>query len=198
MIFATVGSQAPFDRLIRAVDEWARTRNRTDVVAQIAAGTYIPKHIRFIDFVNPSQFRELTQDANVLVAHAGMGSIITALEFGKPIVVMPRRAFFLETRNDHQVAAAEYFGSKGRIVVAQDEHELPERLDTALALGETTRLGSHASAQLIATLRSFLDGESNPDQNSEEHAHEVLSPEPDLSIESRRGIGQKEARYPSG
>lgn len=156
MIFVTVGSQAPFDRLIRAVDEWAGTRIRTDVVAQIATGKYIPKHVRSIEFLNPPQFRELAQDATVLVAHAGMGSIITALELGKPIVVMPRRAVFLETRNDHQVAAAKHFGGKGRIVVAQDEQELAEKLDMALSLDEITPFRSNASAQLIATLRSFL------------------------------------------
>ena len=161
MIFATVGSQAPFDRLIRALDDWARTRNRTDVIAQIAIATYIPKHIRFIDFVSPSQFRELTHEADVLVAHAGMGSIITALELGKPMVVMPRRALFSETRNDHQVAAAKHFGGKGRIVVAQDEQELPEKLDMALALGESARIGPQASPQLIATIRSFLDSRSS-------------------------------------
>ena len=42
----------------------------------------------------------------VVIAHDEMGSIITALEMGKPIVVMPRRAELGEHRNDHQVAAA--------------------------------------------------------------------------------------------
>ena len=35
MIFATVGTQLPFDRLIAAVDRWAGTRPGREVFAQI-------------------------------------------------------------------------------------------------------------------------------------------------------------------
>jgi len=44
--FATVGSQEPFDRLIRAVDEWAVLHGRSDVFAQIGDSTYCPEHIK--------------------------------------------------------------------------------------------------------------------------------------------------------
>ena len=85
-----------------------------------------------------------------------MGSIITSLEFGKPIVVMPRRAHFRETRNDHQVAAARQFGAQGRVIVAMDEQELPAKLEHALTLGGTARISAQASPELIGTIRSFL------------------------------------------
>ena len=35
MIFVTVGTQLAFDRMIKAVDEWAGARGRTDVFAQV-------------------------------------------------------------------------------------------------------------------------------------------------------------------
>ena len=162
MILVTVGSQAPFDRLIRAVDEWAELRGRSDVFAQIARGSYIPRHIEFTDFVDPAEFKRRVGEAQILVAHAGMGSIISALEHGKPIVVMPRRAHFKETRNDHQVAAAKHFGEQGRILVARDETELSGKLDCALTLGETDRIDTQATPQLIATIRSFLEGGASP------------------------------------
>jgi UDP-N-acetylglucosamine transferase subunit ALG13 len=158
MIFATVGSQEPFDRLIRAVDEWAAARARTDVLAQIGGGAFRPKYVQFTDFMDPSEFNRVLRTASILVAHAGMGSIISALELGKPIVVMPRRAEFRETRNDHQVASAERFGAQGRIIVANDEQDLPQKLDLALTLGETARIDTQASPRLIATLRAFLKG----------------------------------------
>ncbi|HLX86801.1 MAG TPA: glycosyltransferase [Terriglobales bacterium] len=157
MIFATVGSQAPFDRLIRAVDDWAGSRKRSDVFAQIAAGDYCPVHVKYKKFVEPQEFRQLVQEAKVIVAHAGMGSIITALEMGKPIVVMPRRARYRETRNDHQVAAANHFGAQGRVIVADDENRLAEVLDYAVTLGETERIEAKASDELITTIRNFID-----------------------------------------
>ena len=158
MIFVTVGSQEPFDRLISAVDEWARLRARSDVFAQIASSTLHPRHIRFTQFVGPPEFNRIMGETRIIVAHAGMGSIISALELGKPIVVMPRRAEFRETRNDHQVATAERFGAQGRIIVAMDENELPVKLDHALTLGETDRIQAQASPHLIATIRNFLEG----------------------------------------
>lgn len=158
MIFVTVGSQEPFDRLIRAVDEWARLRARSDVFAQIASSSFSPRHIEFTQFIEPADFNRIIRQARVIVAHAGMGSIISALELGKPIVVMPRRADFRETRNDHQVATAERFGAQGRIIVANDEQDLPAKLDHALTLGDSARIQAQASPRLIATIRDFLEG----------------------------------------
>jgi UDP-N-acetylglucosamine transferase subunit ALG13 len=162
VIFVTVGSQEPFDRLIRAVDEWARLRARSDVFAQIANSLFCPRHIKFTHFIEPSEFNRVMQETKLIVGHAGMGSIISALELGKPIVVMPRRADFRETRNDHQVATAERFGAQGRIIVANDEQDLPAKLDHALTLGDSNRIHAQASPRLIATIRSFLEG--GPDQ----------------------------------
>jgi UDP-N-acetylglucosamine transferase subunit ALG13 len=157
VIFATVGSQEPFDRLIRAVDEWARLRARSDIFAQIGGSNLRPKHIEFTKFLKPSEFNRVMRSAKVIVAHAGMGSIISALELGKPIVVMPRHGALRETRNDHQVATAKRFGAQGRVVVAQDEHDFLGKLDHALTLGESDRIDPEASPRLIATIRAFLD-----------------------------------------
>jgi UDP-N-acetylglucosamine transferase subunit ALG13 len=158
VIFATVGSQEPFDRLIRAVDEWAASRGRFDVLAQIGNSTFHPQHIEFTKFLEPAEFHRIIQAASVVIAHAGMGSIISALEIGKPIVVMPRRGFLRETRNDHQVATAERFGSRGRIVVADDQKDFAAKLDYALTLTAMDPINPEASPRLLATIRAFMDG----------------------------------------
>lgn len=163
MIFVTVGSQGPFDRLIRTVDEWASLRGRSDVFAQIGNTKYVPKHIQFTGFVEPPKFTSLVQQARVVVAHAGIGSILSALELGKQIVVMPRRAKFREQRNDHQVSTAKHFGSQGRVIVADDEQTFPDRLDFALTQANPGRISLEASPMLIAALRSFLDGNLDPE-----------------------------------
>lgn len=159
MIFATVGSQEPFDRLIRAVDEWGRLHPRSDIFAQIGSSDFRPKYVDFTKFLNPTEFNRVMRAAKVIVAHAGMGSIISALELGKPIVVMPRKGALRETRNDHQVATAKRFGAQGRVVVAQDERDFLGKLDYALTLPETERIDLEASPRLIATIRAFLDND---------------------------------------
>lgn len=156
MIFVTVGAQMPFDRLVRTVDEWAARRARADVFAQIGTTDYCPSTLKWSPFLDPPAFRARIKEASAIVAHAGMGSILTALESGKPILVMPRRGALRETRNDHQVATAERFKALGRVAVAMTESELPERLDELHALAATEPISPHASPRLIGALRRFI------------------------------------------
>lgn len=159
MILVTVGAQMPFNRLVGAVDEWAASRGRDDVLAQIGPTEWRPKHIGWVEFFEPEEFRRRVSDATALVGHAGMGSILTALQFGKPILVMPRRGDLRETRNDHQVATAERFAALGKIAVARDESEIAERMDLLSELKSTEQIGPHASAELIGALRAFINQE---------------------------------------
>jgi UDP-N-acetylglucosamine transferase subunit ALG13 len=156
MIFVTVGVQLPFDRLVRAVDEWAGERARTDVFAQIGPSEYQPRYIEFSAFVDPPEFRRLVEAADVLVAHAGMGSIITALELGKPLLVMPRRADYGEHRNDHQLATARHMLAQNVISVAENESELVSKLDHLDAVATRQTISARASDQLIGTIASFI------------------------------------------
>lgn len=166
MIFVTVGAQMPFDRMVRAVDEWARSRGRADVFAQISDTDYRPKYIGWTPFMEPGEFRRRVLEAQFLVAHAGMGSILTALEVGKPILVMPRRGDLRETRNDHQVATARRFLAMGKVAVALDEHELPGRLDALDSLVATERISPWASDRLLSALTSFITGKPVSDSRT--------------------------------
>jgi UDP-N-acetylglucosamine transferase subunit ALG13 len=157
MIFVTVGTQGQFDRLIRTIDEWAGAHGRTDVFAQTGPSDYRSKHIRTETVIDPTEFRKRVESASLVIAHAGMGSIITALELGKPIIVMPRRANLGEHRNDHQVATAKRFAEQGRIMVALNEQELFDKLDQLEVSDEVERLDSEASPHLIDTIRMFID-----------------------------------------
>ncbi|WP_407180111.1 glycosyltransferase [Bradyrhizobium sp. STM 3562] len=157
MIFVTVGTQVQFDRLIRTVDEWAGARGKTNVFAQIGPSDYRAGHIHVERFIDPAQFRKCVEQAKLVVAHAGMGSIITALELGKRIIVMPRLARLGEHRNDHQVATAKRFAEQGRIEVAFDQTELVEKLDQMEASDNAARLGAEASPGLILAIRTFIE-----------------------------------------
>jgi UDP-N-acetylglucosamine transferase subunit ALG13 len=156
MIFVTVGTQGQFDRLIRTVDEWAGLRGRNDVFAQTGPSDYRPNHISNKPFISPAEFRKYIESASLVVAHAGMGSIITALELGKRIIVMPRRADLGEHRSNHQLATAKRLAEQGRIVVAGDEQQLLESLDHLEVFREAERLDVQASARLIGTIRTFI------------------------------------------
>ena len=156
-IFVTVGAQYPFDRLIVAVDTWAAGRQAGhSLFAQIGEQGYRPAHMEFAELLKPPEFKQRVLWADVLVAHAGMGSILTALQYGKPILVMPRQGRLKETRNDHQLATARHFGKTGKVAVAMDENEIPSRLDELAALESAERISDRASDELIAAIHGFI------------------------------------------
>ena len=157
VIFVTVGAQMPFDRLVRTVDQWAQSRGRSDVFAQIGLSNNVPRHFQSKQFLDPVEFRERVESARVVVSHAGMGSIITALEFGKPIIVMPRHARLKETRNDHQIATGNHLAEMGRVNLACDEQMLLEKLDQLDSFCGQARIRAHASPELISAIRAYIN-----------------------------------------
>jgi len=157
MIFVTVGTDLPFDRMVRVVDDWAGSNGRTDVFAQIGETDWKPSHIAYSKFLQPADFTRQFSAATVIVAHAGMGTILSALQWEKPILVMPRRASLGEQRNEHQLATARRLSELGKVTVAFDEAELRNRLDRLAELSAREKIGAFASQELLTALRDFIE-----------------------------------------
>jgi UDP-N-acetylglucosamine transferase subunit ALG13 len=158
MILVTVGTDLPFDRMVRVIDAWACEKRRQDVFAQIGDGGWEPAYIPFAHFLPPLKFNELFTTARVIISHAGMGTILSALHHGKPILVMPKLASLGEHRNEHQLATARQMREFGNVNVALDEHELRRQLDQLDCLLQPKRIGASASPELLDGLRGFISG----------------------------------------
>ena len=158
MIFVTVGMQTPFDRLCDVVDRWCEKTGRKDVFMQTGRTDWTPSHCEFVKLLDADDFQRRMKEATVIVAHAGMGSILSAMRFGKPILVMPRRAALKETRNDHQLATCKHFTDMNGINVAVDEEELMSRLDTIDQTSMPGSLAAHASPKMIVAIGDFIQG----------------------------------------
>ena len=132
MIFITVGSAFPFDRLTQAMNDWAlRTGRGSDCIAQIGRGEYRPTEIEYHSTLTHSHFSRTMQAASVVIAHAGMGTVITSQQYGVPIVIMPRRLEAGEHTTDHQAATARWLEDKPGVFVAWDEGNLTEKIAEA-------------------------------------------------------------------
>lgn len=158
MIFVTVGSQMPFDRLVSGVAKWASAQpSFPEVLAQVGDTQLRPAGLQVVSVLSPEEFRSAVSQAEVIVAHAGMGSVLTAMEFGKPLVVLPRKGTLYETRNDHQIATARWLAEKEGVFVAIEDHELPDAINRAFASARSTsRISSFASAELVNALKTFI------------------------------------------
>jgi UDP-N-acetylglucosamine transferase subunit ALG13 len=154
MIFVTIGTQLPFDRLIRIIDELAPQLNE-EVVAQVYQCGFMPKNIRTIDFLAPDEFNTLFDKARLIISHAGMGTILSALQKDKPIIVFPRIAALGEHRNEHQLATANKFKELGSVYVAMNEDEL-KKLLLCQNLKPLSEIGKYASRSLIESIEGFI------------------------------------------
>ena len=163
MIFLTLGTQEPFTRMVRAVDAWAARQPKTvTIIGQITDDgmrEYTPQHFKAFGRTSPAEYADLMDQATLVLAHAGMGSILTTLGQGKPIVVMPRRAALGEHRNEHQLATVQHLGARPGLYVADDETQLPAILDQALHDSDKMAgapIADTAQPALIDALRAFI------------------------------------------
>ena len=154
MIFVTIGTQVSFDRFIKIIDEVAPQIDE-EIVAQVCHLGFEPKNIKTIDFLAPDEFNELFRKARLIVSHAGMGTILSALQQHKPIVIFPRIASLGEHRNEHQLATAEKFKELGSVYVAMNEEELKTLLlrKDLIPLAE---IGNFASQSLTESIEEFI------------------------------------------
>ena len=155
MIFVTVGHQMPFDRLVRAVDVWAEETGRIDLFAQIGSTSYSPESFASVAAMSPASFHRCVEEASGIVAHAGTGTIIAALRLRKPLLVLPRRASLGETRNEHQLATADYFEKAGYLMAVRDEADLAPALEQLEAFRPSATIEGAASPELLHRLRAF-------------------------------------------
>lgn len=158
MIFVTVGTQLPFPRLIDSMNALAPSLTE-EVVAQVGGGAE-PSQWPALDVrtqLKPAEFEAFFSEARVVVAHAGIGTILSAKRLGKPLIILPRRHALEEHRNDHQLATARQVETLPGIHVAWDLDALPGLLaKTDLAAASETRSASHDA--LIVRLRDFITG----------------------------------------
>ncbi|MBY8978067.1 hypothetical protein KHP62_19810 [Rhodobacteraceae bacterium NNCM2] len=164
MIFLTVGTQVHFNRLARALDDWCARTKFTSVFGQLGdqeGESFAPRNFSWKSFLDPDEYNQRMREADLVVAHAGMGSIITAMTLCKPILIMPRRADLGEHRNDHQLATVARFRHAPGVHVAMDEEEVGQRLDRMCGVKPDTRpcekaLSPYAADDLVQEVRRVV------------------------------------------
>lgn len=153
----TVGSMLPFERLVEAADRWAARNRDVEVFAQTGGGRYAPKWMQFAPMLDPEAYRHRCADADVIVSHVGMGTIITAEELGKPLVVVPRRRDLAEVTSDHQRATIRWLNGRPGLTLIDDVDELDAGIRAAIGLGQGMALQAHGEqARLLAAVRAFV------------------------------------------
>jgi UDP-N-acetylglucosamine transferase subunit ALG13 len=159
MIFATIGTTEPFDRLLRALDSI-----QGDLVVQCGDGNERPHAARCVDYVSYDELVAYIRDAEHVVSHAGVGTILTALAAGKRPIVVPRRKQFGEAVDDHQVELARHLAELGLVTLVEEPSDLAEVLrdGVASAPSDLPSAGRGLATEVRAYLDSVIRSASRP------------------------------------
>lgn len=159
VILVTVGMQLSFDRLIEAMDKLAPSLD-LKIIAQTGRGTYIPRNMETQACIGPRDFERLMEQAQLVVSHAGIGTLLTASRLSKPVVMLPRRAQLGEHRNDHQIATCKQLEKRPGIFVAFEETELPSAIKRGLPYDASTPIAAKTASKLQLAIASFIEGKA--------------------------------------
>lgn len=156
MIFVTVGSHYQgFDRLIKKMDEIAGKIDE-EIIMQIGYTKYKPTNSRYFDFAGYSKIKQLNNDARIVVSHAGVGSILTALEQKTHLIIVPRLKKYGEVVDDHQLEIARQLSENPNVTTLYDVENLDEFLKSDFSFIE-----GHSDNKLVHSLKNYISSISS-------------------------------------
>ena len=131
MIFVTLGTQdKEFKRLLEALDKEIEKNNITDkVIVQKGYTKYKSNNMEMFDFLSTPDFEKYIEEADLVITHGGVGSILNAIKKGKKVIATPRLKEFNEHENDHQKQIIEEFSKEGYILELNDLKKITEVIE---------------------------------------------------------------------
>jgi UDP-N-acetylglucosamine transferase subunit ALG13 len=129
VIFATVGSHPTykFDRFLKALE----SLDDGDLVVQYGPGTPPANAAEAVAWMSFGDYLDHIYQAEKVISHAGIGTILSATRAGQTPVVVPRLSRYKETVDDHQLELARSLAGTGRVVVVEDLKDLAELVASA-------------------------------------------------------------------
>ena len=115
MILVMLGTQNnSFHRLLKEVENNIENKTITeDVIVQAGYTKYESNKMQIVDFISREKLEKLQQEADLVITHGGVGSIIQSIEKGKKVIAVPRLHKYGEHVNDHQKEIVQLFNKKG-------------------------------------------------------------------------------------
>ena len=159
MIFVTVGNDfRSFDRLLKKMDEIALSIP-SEIVMQRGYSKYHPKNVKQFDFVSMNESVEYIRRSDLVVSHAGIGTVILCKEYGIPILIIPRRKKNGEHMNDHQLEIAKALENKENenIYILYEEDRLKDSiLEILQAKRKKSAEKNVGKANLVRAIKEFV------------------------------------------
>lgn len=123
MILVTLGTQdKSFERLLKKLDKLVKDGKITDeVIVQAGHTKYNSKNFKIFDFLSSKELNDLRKKCDLVITHAGVGSILDSLKLGKKVIGVARLKKYGEHTNDHQLQILDKFYNDGYIIKSSVE-----------------------------------------------------------------------------
>ena len=157
MILVMLGTQNnSFHRLLEEIDKLIDIgKIQEEVIVQAGYTKYESKNMKIIDFLPSEELEKLEQQANCIITHGGVGSIIGSIEKGKKVIAVPRLKQYGEHVNDHQLDIVESFDKLGYIIGITDVSELEEALQRVKVFEPKKYIQN--TGNIIKIVENFID-----------------------------------------
>ena len=126
MIFVTLGTQdKQFKRLLDLIEN---SHIDDEIIVQAGFTKYSSNKMKIYDYLEKSLFEKYIYDADLIISHAGVGTLVSSLKRGKKVLAVPRLAKYGEHHNDHQLQIADAYYQKGYIEVLKENEDIDKKL----------------------------------------------------------------------
>ena len=131
MILVLLGTQNnSFKRLLEEVQKNIDNGDiKEEVIVQSGYTKFESKDMKFYKELPPERYNELIEQANIIITHGGVGSIISSITKEKKVIAVPRLKKYKEHVNDHQLDIIDSFNEMEYIIGLHDVDELEEALN---------------------------------------------------------------------
>lgn len=131
MILVTLGTQdKEFPRLLEEVEKLIDKGIITEeVIAQIGSTNYSSDKMKLIDYLSRNEMLTFIKNAEYIITHGGVGTIIDSLNLGKKVIAVPRLKKYKEHVNDHQLEIVNEFSKLGYILDGSNLEQAIFKLD---------------------------------------------------------------------
>ena len=114
-----------FKRLLKELDRLKEAKIiKEKIIVQSGYTEYKSKNLEIFDFIDKDKLEGYQSDADLIITHGGVGSIISSLKKGKKVIAVPRLKKYDEHVNDHQKDIVESFSNNGYIIGVNDIKDL--------------------------------------------------------------------------
>lgn len=157
MILVMLGTQNnSFHRLLEEIDKLVEKGIINDeIIVQAGYTKYNSKNMKILGLMPKEELEKYQEDADLIITHGGVGSIVSSIEKGKKVIAIPRLHEYQEHVNDHQIEIVEKYSSENLIIGCKQVSDLEKAIKKVKKF--TPKKFERSNSKMFEIIERFID-----------------------------------------